>query len=130
MDAIHTAGDCFVSLSKGEGWGLGAFDAGLHGLPVILSRWGGPDDYLPADWPLALDHTLVPTGADRLDDWTRPDPRERWARPDPAHAIELLRWVNDNRSEASTLGAELGSNLRTLFAREIISAQLVDALSR
>ncbi|MFH1834233.1 MAG: hypothetical protein ABH877_04340 [bacterium] len=44
---LHRAGDCFVSLSRGEGWGLGAFEAALVGNDVIASKWGGPCHFLP-----------------------------------------------------------------------------------
>ena len=41
VDELHGESDCFVSLSRGEGWGLGAFDACAHGNPVIVTGWGG-----------------------------------------------------------------------------------------
>ncbi|MCJ7796357.1 MAG: glycosyltransferase [Thermoleophilia bacterium] len=44
---LHRAGDCFVSLSRGEGWGLGAFEAALVGNDVIANDFGGPRHFLP-----------------------------------------------------------------------------------
>jgi glycosyltransferase involved in cell wall biosynthesis len=37
------ASDCFVSLStfEGEDWGRAVFEARLHGLPAVLTAWGG-----------------------------------------------------------------------------------------
>jgi glycosyltransferase involved in cell wall biosynthesis len=37
IDELHTRGDCFVSLTKGEGWGLGAFEAAAYGRPVVIT---------------------------------------------------------------------------------------------
>jgi hypothetical protein len=36
IDVLHAIGDCFVSVTRGEGWGLGAFDAATLGKPVII----------------------------------------------------------------------------------------------
>jgi hypothetical protein len=41
VHALHAASDCFMLLSHGEGWGLGAFEAGAAGIPVIVTGWGG-----------------------------------------------------------------------------------------
>ena len=41
-DAIHAIGDCYVSLTHGEGWGMGAFDAATLGKPVLITGWGSP----------------------------------------------------------------------------------------
>ena len=44
--ALHERGDCFVSLCRSEGWGLGAFDAAASGHPVVTTGFGGHLDYL------------------------------------------------------------------------------------
>ena len=54
IDALHQMGDCFVSLSHGEGWGLGTFDAATYGNPVLAPHWGGLRDYLPEGWSGAV----------------------------------------------------------------------------
>src|SRR5690606_26421535 len=38
--ALHLDGDCYVSLCRGEGWGLGAFDAATYGNPVVMTGFG------------------------------------------------------------------------------------------
>jgi short subunit fatty acids transporter len=35
MLALHEVGDCFISLARAEGWGLGAFEAASLGNPVL-----------------------------------------------------------------------------------------------
>lgn len=46
MLALHRAGDCCVSSSFGEAFGLGQFDAMAMGRPVIAPATGGYLDYL------------------------------------------------------------------------------------
>src|ERR1019366_10116369 len=47
LHALHIRGDCFVSLCRSEGWGLGAFDAAAYGNPVVTTGHGGHLEYLP-----------------------------------------------------------------------------------
>ncbi len=46
IDGLHHRGDCYVTVARGEGWGMGAFDATAHGNPVIATGWGGFCEYL------------------------------------------------------------------------------------
>lgn len=43
---VHENSDCYVTLARGEGWGLGAFEAMTFGKPVIAPRYGGFLDFL------------------------------------------------------------------------------------
>lgn len=90
IDLLHALGDVYVSLSHGEGWGWGAFDAAARATPVILPAWGGPLDYLGAAWPGAVPGRLAPA---LLWPPQRPlfFPSQRWAEPDLDAAARLLR---------------------------------------
>jgi len=46
IKCIHTCCDCYVSLCKAEGHGIGACHAALHGNHVIITGHGGQLDYL------------------------------------------------------------------------------------
>src|SRR5690606_19052664 len=43
---LQERADCYIGLSRGEGWGLGLFGASAQGKPVIACSHGGPADYL------------------------------------------------------------------------------------
>jgi glycosyltransferase involved in cell wall biosynthesis len=90
VSALHRRGDCYVSLARGEGWGLGAFDAAAHGNPVVTTGFGGQLDYL-AGSPHLVRFELVPV----QDPVGFPSyaPNQRWAEPDVEHAARLLREV-------------------------------------
>lgn len=48
---LHASGHCFVSATRGEGWGLGMFEAAIMGRPVIAPVWGGQAEFLRyASW--------------------------------------------------------------------------------
>ena len=88
LRALHERADVFLSLTAGEGWGLGAFDAACRSTPVIITGWGGQVEWLGADHPGLLPYSLVP--ADHPDR-TLFEPDMTWAWPDLDSAVDLLR---------------------------------------
>ena len=46
MPRLFAAADCYVLISRGEGFGLPYIQAGACGLPVIASRYSGQTDFL------------------------------------------------------------------------------------
>lgn len=129
VDALHARSDCFVSLSHGEGWGLGAFDAAAHGNPVVVTGWGGTPEFLPSDYPYLVQYDLVPTSTEAADEWWYPRPGERWAKARIEHAAALLRRVFEHREEARGWGDFLKSSVTARFGSARITRQLIDALS-
>jgi glycosyltransferase involved in cell wall biosynthesis len=128
--ALHAGSDCFVSLSRGEGWGLGAFDAGSHGNPVVITGWGGSLDMLPAGYPYCVDYDLTPTMLEEPDDWWSPQPGERWAKARVPHASSLLRDVFEHRVAAREWGQALQSNIHSNFDAARVTRRLLDALGQ
>ena len=58
---FHTSGDCFVTTTHSEGFGLGAFEARLLGNPVIAPGYSGLLDFLyPSDTVKLVPHFLTP----------------------------------------------------------------------
>jgi glycosyltransferase involved in cell wall biosynthesis len=109
---LHRGGDCFVSLCRSEGWGLGAFDAAAHGNPVVTTGFGGHLDYLVGS-PYLVDFDLVsvqdPNGFPSY------APDQRWAEPDLEHAAALLRAVVAQRHQAAALAGSLGEEIRRRY---------------
>ncbi len=128
IDSLHERGDCFVSLSRAEGWGLGAFDAGGRGNPVVVTGWGGTLDMLPAGYPYCVDYDLVPTTLDEPDDWWSPLPGEHWAKARVDHASALLRHVFEHRNEAREWGCALRSHIHAHFDEAQVTRRLLDAI--
>ncbi|HUA94926.1 MAG TPA: glycosyltransferase, partial [Acidimicrobiales bacterium] len=115
---LHRRGDCFVSLCRSEGWGLGAFDAAAAGNPVVTTAYGGHLDYL-AGSPFLVGYDLVPvedaTGGASY------TPDQRWAEPDLDHGAELLREVLARGPEAATRAAERAEEIRQRYRPEAVA---------
>jgi glycosyltransferase involved in cell wall biosynthesis len=130
VDALHTQGDCFVSLSRGEGWGLGAFDAGTNGNPVIVTGWGGTVEFLPAGYPYVVHYDLVPTTDEEPDAWWEPHAGERWAKARTDHAATLMRHVFDHRDEARDWGSSLRRGANADFSEADVTRRLIAVLDK
>jgi len=110
---LHGRGDCYVSLSHSEGWGLGVFEAAHRGKPVIITGYGGQRDFLPEDLAYLLPYTMVPardeTGCAGLTSG------QRWSQPSLPDAVRLMKYVFENRDEARARSRKLGDFVRTRF---------------
>jgi hypothetical protein len=126
---LHTRGDCFVSLARGEGWGLGAFEAGAAGHPVVLPGWGGHLDYLPPGYPYQVRYGLVPTGDDEPDDWFVRADDQRWAQADVPHASALLRQICQERGTSRAWGDQLQRHILAAFSADQVIPCLLQAIS-
>ncbi len=126
ISRLHARGDCYVSLSRGEGWNLGAFDATAHGKPVIVTGFGGPTDYLPPDTAYLVDYRLTPVQVE----FGKPSFAEdqNWAEPSITHASALMREVVSNRADAARRGAELQTRVLARFAEQTVIGHLRDTL--
>lgn len=128
MRALHALGDAFVSLTRTEGWGLGAFDAAWSGNPVVMTGHGGQTDFLPPELACLLDYRMVPAHEPL---WARGySSRDAWAEPDAAHAGRCMRALAGDPAAARARGARLADHVRTAFAAERTTAALRAALER
>jgi glycosyltransferase involved in cell wall biosynthesis len=116
--ALHRRGDCYVSLARGEGWGLGAFDAAANGNPVVTTGFGGHLDYL-GDSRLLVPFDLVPVhdpagfpsyAADQL-----------WAEPDLGRAASLLREVAGGRRPAARLARQMAGEIHRRYSPRAVA---------
>lgn len=57
---FHLDNDVFVSATRGEAWGLGAFEAALTGNLIIMPRQGGQADYLDDARLMEVPYTMTP----------------------------------------------------------------------
>ncbi len=58
--AVHRRGDCYVSLDRGEGWGLSPFQAGAAGNAIAVTGFGGSTEYAKPDNSYLVNYTLTP----------------------------------------------------------------------
>ena len=131
--ALHARGDCYVSLTRTEGWGLGAYEAAQAAKPIIMTGHGGQLDFLPAELSYHVDHHLVP-----FQELANPNIQfdvqgAQWAEPDLASAGRLMRQVFNHREEARERGNRLQHHLHENFNNQTLiqnMLQFINALPR
>ena len=127
MLALHEVGDCFVSLARAEGWGLGAFEAARMGRPVVATGYGGQLDFLDAGLASLVDYRMTPVHEPTWSANYRPD--DRWAEPSVEQAASCLRAVFDDREPARERARRLAERIATAFSREAVVADLLRAVA-
>jgi hypothetical protein len=123
IEALHRLGDCFVSLTRGEGWGRGAFDAATHGNPVVTTAYGGHLDFLGGS-PGLVDFRMVRVDNPRS---TRHSPEQRWAEADVDHAAKLLRSVVTDPIHRSW-AANRALEIRSRYGRQPLAETYIEAV--
>jgi glycosyltransferase involved in cell wall biosynthesis len=130
INAIHTAGDAYVSLTHGEGWGLGAFDAATLGKPVIITGWGGQLDYLGRDYPGLVRYEMAPVTGWQLHRKSHPgyQATQRWAITDKRHAAQLMRAAMARDSAHLAAAASVRDAIAERYAEQVIARQFIAAI--
>ena len=127
LAALHTLGDCYVSCSRGEGWGLGIYEAVLFGKPVLVPEAGGHRAYLAEHGQSGLIRSRW-VGIRRAHRNRSYTGDQQWVEVDVADAAEkMLRMVNGVtgvRDEAAAMAAYV----RQRFAPETITSDLMRVL--
>lgn len=126
INAIHATGDAYVSLTHGEGWALGAFDAATLGKPVIITGWGGQLDYLGDDYPGLVRYEMTPVAGWRPLPGYRPT--QRWATADSRHAAELMRAVAGRDSAFLVAAASVRKEIAERYQESVVARQFIAAL--
>lgn len=130
IESLHNLGDCYFSLCKAEGWGLGAFAAAGKGKPVIITGFGGQLDYLiEINKELLVNYELIPvTGMGWIAGYNS---NQQWAQPDLNHASMLLEKVKNDPSILSTINrCRRRDYIINNYNSEIITKKLINFLNK
>jgi glycosyltransferase involved in cell wall biosynthesis len=124
INALHGRGNCFVSLTRGEGWGLGAFEAAKVGNPVVITGHGGQTEYLPKNYSELVNYSLVHVKSNAR--WSSYEADQVWAEPEVEHAASLLRDLATNPVKAKKIGALLKNRIRKHYHEKMIIENLLN----
>ncbi|HEY6321120.1 MAG TPA: glycosyltransferase family 4 protein [Thermoanaerobaculia bacterium] len=121
---LLSAGDCYVSLHRAEGFGYTCAEAMAYGMPVIATGYSGNLQFMDRDSSFLVDYreatVAVPDG-----------PYQRgsvWAEPDVQHAAALMRLIYDRPDLARDTGARARDQVRQKLAPAVIGRAAVAAL--
>jgi len=111
--------DCYVSLHRAEGFGIGMVEAMNFGKAVIGTDFSGSTDFLSEQTGFSVPYELRPIQPNEYV-WTE---GQSWAEPNHQKAIELIKLVFENPQ----LGTKKGNYART-FVRQRYGKDAVGAV--
>ena len=118
MLLLLATADCYVSLHRSEGFGLGMAESMALGKPVIGTDYSGSTDFLREDTGYPVPCTLIPV---RPDDYIYTD-NQVWAEPDETACVAAMIRVVNNPAEVVA---------KTAAARRFVTARYgPDAVGR
>ena len=118
---MHKLGDCYVNMSRGEGWGIPAFEAMLYGNELITTTHTGM-----AEWADSTVIQPVDSYLDSLHNMPHSDPmlytaNENWYEPSIINGAEAFKAVH---SQQKLNTPEKNANLFEKFNQKRIGALL------
>jgi glycosyltransferase involved in cell wall biosynthesis len=125
VSALQQACDCFVSLHRAEGFGLGVAEAMFLGRPAIATNWSGPAEFVTPANGCPVDYRLV-----RLERDHGPYARgQTWADPDVDHAAHWMRQLVADEALCRRLGQQAAADIRRLFSPEAVGRRYARRLA-
>ena len=124
LGSLYASTDCFVTVSRGEGWDMPLMEAMACGLPAIATDWGAHQEFMhPGNsFPLRTRGT-VPAVA-KCPYYTG----FSWADPDPEHLRHLLREVYENRAETQQRGRQAAREMAQRWTWSQAAQKIVERL--
>lgn len=123
-DAMLAACDCYVSLHRAEGFGLGLAETMGLGKPVIATGYSGNVDYMDEATAWLVPYTLREVGPNAA-----PYPPDaRWAEPDLDAAARAMREVVEHPAEAAARGRRAATRIRERHSPEVAGATVAGRL--
>jgi glycosyltransferase involved in cell wall biosynthesis len=124
---LHQAGDCFISFTRGEGWGMGAYEAAWFGKAVAIAPFGGQVDFLTEQDTYWLKYKLVHVKtAYGSSSYTG---NQQWAEVLEDAARKTMRHIYENQQEAKSKGNGLQNHVCANFAADNIISNLIQTLN-
>jgi len=128
--SLYKASNCFVSPTRGEGFGLPMAEAMLCKIPVIVTNYGGHLDFCSKDNSYLIDFELTLSRTHLKAEYGIKG--SMWAEPDTKHLKRLMRYVYENKDslEVKDKTEAAYNNIITNFNRETSAKRTINFLNK
>ncbi|MGA1071996.1 MAG: glycosyltransferase [Pseudohongiellaceae bacterium] len=125
IDSLINVVDCFVSLHRSEGFGLGPAEAMSLGKSVIVTNWSGSTDYTDPSHCIPIDYELI-TLAQDYGPYLK---GQRWADPSLEQASAAMRKLVDEPDFAQELGTRARKFIEAEFSPLAVGQKIKSRLA-
>ncbi len=130
MWSLQACCDCYVSLHRSEGFGLGMAECMLLGKPVVATAYSGNLAFMDAENSCLVDYSLIPVKEGEYPAWQG----QHWADPNIDHAAAYLRRLVEDPVYARTIGENAKSSVSQRLSDKAslaaVTARLADIHDR
>lgn len=112
---LTAACDCYISLHRGEGFGLGVAEAMLLGRPVVVSDYSSTREFCTVENSIPIPCRLIPVKHSQIDNSFYSFVTE-WADPDIPAAATALRRLYGAPALCRTLGDSARASIKEHFS--------------
>ncbi|HJU41080.1 MAG TPA: glycosyltransferase, partial [Tahibacter sp.] len=126
MTALQACCDCYVSLHRSEGLGLGMAECMLLGKPVVATAYSGNLAFMDADNSCLVDYALIPVNEGEYPAWQG----QRWAEPDVDQAAAYLKRLADDPDYARRIGERGRASVRQRLSTDASLAAITARLAQ
>jgi glycosyltransferase involved in cell wall biosynthesis len=126
MQQLHADGDCYISLHRGEGFGLPIVEAMAAGNPAIATNFYACEDYLTKYNSMPVSYQLEPVYNMPWICWYRGI--QLWAQPNLMEASRYMMWAYQNREAVRDMGYNAQKTIEEKYHPSLIAKKITDAL--
>ncbi len=124
--ALQVTIDCYVSLHRSEGFGLGMAECMAIGKPVIGTAYSANLDFMKESNSLLVNYSLIPVKTGEYPDTQA----QLWADADVECAARHMRSVFDDAALRTRLGSAAKAYMEQHYSPRAVGTMLRDHLNR
>lgn len=126
---LTAACDCYISLHRGEGFGLGVAEAMLLGRPVVVSDYSSTREFCTVENSIPIPCRLIPVKHSQIDNSFYSFVTE-WADPDIPAAATALRRLYADASLRQDIGHKAQAFIKDHFSIDNFRASIEAMMTR
>jgi glycosyltransferase involved in cell wall biosynthesis len=115
----HEKVKCYLSLTKGEGYGLPLLESARCGLPIIATNWSGHLDFLGNNF-LPLDFDLENIPKEKIDNNIFIE-NSKWARVNKDCVFKQLNFSYEKHEHILKVAENLKNEIKAKFNKKVIN---------
>lgn len=126
INSLIASCDCYISLHRAEGFGLTMAEAMYLERPVIATGYSGNMDFMDINNSFLVRYKLIELEKDF-------GPYKKgnvWADPDISHAVELMRFVYNNREHAKKIGIRASEDIKRFLNPTVVGNEIKQRIER